>query len=727
MVVNNVGGGNTFPDFNSSPDSNLFRKGIQSEEDMRNFYQEIDDLNKHFFNNGIDYLELATSEQDIESLEKRLKKLNKGQIFTDNQLKSLASWYIWNNKLEEATQICDRRLARKPDDGDWYLLSGLSMIKDRRFQEAYDAIFSAKHFGTEYWMDAFDQVLPTLEEVVKKQSTENPYQNTGSPRKSHIVIDKNDGTLDLKLDKILKRIKPDEDIILVKDRVGNDYEDLDRIKEKYSDQIRSIETEHQFYENYEDNDRKIRIVLKNNCHGDYEKAIRMGIRKAKGAGVSEFTLDGKNKSHVADDYRLPIGTQKKTHVALFGVPEEVSKGVSTVMDNIEKNLLDDNFLISTINVGFNNSTITYRDEGGNVLKFKDRKTFADYINKRGIRFDIANFHGWHFSDHFKPFKRNKDPTDIKSFIELLGSPKVVHTDHSNPTDDLRRLGDFGHDYEAKTEQEREAFLNSNNLYSVNDWKKGWVQSDFLGRRQMMELSDVVTHVSSTQRDKELDLLPNYDDAGKHMTIWNGTDLVEYSNNSAVKEEAKRLHKKWGGNRGEKIVLYCGRAVKEKGIEDLASAIKKLNERGERTKVVYVGKFNNEQKRKLNAISGQKNIYTGKISKREDLAAHYAAADLIAQPTWGECFNQVVAEGLAMGTPGVVGDISGPHEVYIANNIAIGHTPQDVDSLTDSLHTGLTDTDLREQIIKDGNSFIRKNLTAKHMAKQYGKLYRKLAK
>lgn len=111
-----------------------------------------------------------------------------------------------------------------------------------------------------------------------------------------------------------------------------------------------------------------------------------------------------------------------------------------------------------------------------------------------------------------------------------------------------------------------------------------------------------------------------------------------------------------------------------------------------------------------------------IDDRAELAAQYIAADLIAQPTWGECFNQVVSEGLAVGTPSVVSNISGPKEVYVNNGIAIGHQPQAPASLAQEIKRGLTDSALRRDIIEKGKQFVEKRLSAQKMVAQYAGIY-----
>ena len=360
------------------------------------------------------------------------------------------------------------------------------------------------------------------------------------------------------------------------------------------------------------------------------------------------------------------------------------------MTNIVRYLSGETFAFSYIVNDFDTKQIKYFDETGTMRDFQDRAAFLNFIQRQGIRFDVLHFHSWHYSDHYKPFKTERDEIGVEVFIEQLGKPKVIYTDHWNPTEDLRRIYDHhGIDYVSLSDEDKEAFLQTHGLgnFGLKYWKRGWDATSILGKRQMMRIADRVTHVSAAQRAEEATfILPNYKTDGKHVVVWNGTDMIPYRNLPYVRERAESLRRKRNG----KSVLYVGRAEKEKGIFDLAIAAAKLHVIGAPVSLVFVGSFDKSLRTRLDMTSGQKNVYLGRIDDRAELAAQYIAADLIAQPTWGECFNQVVSEGLAVGTPSVVSDISGPREVYVANGIAIGHQPQAPISLAHGIKRGLND-------------------------------------
>ena len=322
-------------------------------------------------------------------------------------------------------------------------------------------------------------------------------------------------------------------------------------------------------------------------------------------------------------------------IALFGATKEnCGQGVPIVMTNIVRYLSGEKFAFSYIVNDFDTNKIKYFDETGTVRDFQDRAAFLNFIqkqtlptkvpsdslgqigrlkrtsdkslfpmalgscshrithqlrpinmngrsilsvtSKQGIRFDVLHFHSWHYSDHYKPFKSERDEIGVEVFIEQLGKPKVIYTDHSNPTEDLRRIYDHhGVDYVSLSDEDKEAFLQTHGLgnFGLKYWKRGWDATSILGKRQMMRIADRVTHVSAAQRAEEATfILPNYKTDGKHVVVWNGTDMIPYRNLSYVRERAESLRRKRDG----KSVLYVGRAEKEKGIFDLAIAAAKLH-------------------------------------------------------------------------------------------------------------------------------------------------------
>ncbi|MBV8520846.1 MAG: glycosyltransferase family 4 protein [Acetobacteraceae bacterium] len=665
----------------------------------------------------------------VERARAGLESLNR---LTPNLWCRRGAYAVFENDPEKATEITDRLLMQGFRSVDTYLVAALAQLIDRRFQEAREALIAAR--ALERCADV-EAVIDALDTIVSEHIAGTPYRD-GVPERTYVLADQHNHRIEPQLDEVLRGLGRKEDVIVIQDR-----QEAYDIKRRFGDKLCSVETEHRVWERYEGDRRKIRLILKNNNYGNHMKSLKMGIRKALGAGAREVLteIDGVWSIAITDLVRQADGADLDSRakaiagleeyapakrVALLGATkEDCGQGVPIVMANIVRYLSGEMFTFSYIVNDYDSNHMKYFDETGKVRDFQDRAAFLNFIQKQGIRFDVLHFHSWHYSDHYKPFKSERDAIGVEVFIEQLGKPKVIYTDHSNPTEDLRRIhAHHGINYGSLSDEDKEAFLQAHGLgnFSPKYWKRGWDATSILSKRQMMLIADRVTHVSAAQRAEEAAfILPNYKTDGKHVVVWNGTDMIPYRNLSCVRERAGSMRKKRNG----KSVLYVGRAEREKGIFDLAIAAAKLHMIGAPVHLVFVGSFDKSLRMQLDMASGQRNSYPGRIDDRAELAAQYLAADLIAQPTWGECFNQVVSEGLALGTPSVVSDISGPREVYVANGIAIGHQPRAPMSLAQGIKRGLNDGTLRREIVEKGQRFVEERLSAPSMVKQYAEIYR----
>ena len=683
--------------------------------------------------------ESAQHDADQSLLSRRIavarRQLEEQDCLTSAMWCRLAACAIYENQPEKAGEITDRLLMQGVRSFDLYLVAGLAHVFDRRFQEARDMLLLAAHLKGNAYLGT---VLSALDAVVQEQAAQTPYHANKAAKRSYVLADQHNGLFERQLMDALSHLQSDEEVIVVQDRM-NGYDFRDR----YSDLICSVETEHRVWQRYEGQNRNIRVVLKNDNHGIQIKSLKIGVRKALGSGAQEVLtkLNGSWSNDIAElvrqvDRRTDQHSKIKAvrcldayiptkRVALFGVTRDAGHGVPVVMLNIARGLSGGAFTYSYISNHFDSNRIEYFDESGLAGEFANRAAFIKFARKHGILFDVLHFHSWHYADHYKPFHSGRDKVGIHAWIEQLKAPqaKVVYTDHANPTEDLRRIQTHHDvDYAALSDEAKAAFLAAHNLwnFSIEHWQRGWEATSILSRRQMMQMADYVTHVSATQKMEEAQfILPQYKVNGKHLVVWNGTDMLSYHKLPHVQEQAAQLKQERSG----KSVLYVGRAEKEKGIFDLAEAAARLRRLDAPINLIYAGNFSPSLRAEIDQLAEQENLYTGVIQDRAQLAAQYLAADLIAQPTWGECFNQVVAEGLAMGTPSVVSNVSGPQEVYVNNGIAFGHQPQSPSSLAEEIKRGIAaDSPLRQEIIAKGMQFVEQHLSVDKMVAQYTDIY-----
>lgn len=117
-------------------------------------------------------------------------------------------------------------------------------------------------------------------------------------------------------------------------------------------------------------------------------------------------------------------------------------------------------------------------------------------------------------------------------------------------------------------------------------------------------------------------------------------------------DTERFHPRWrslewrrrhGLHDDRPVVLYVGRLAAEKNLDQLASALARL----EHAQVLIVG--DGPQRTALQARLGERACFTGYLHGAE-LATAYASADLFIFPSVTETFGQVTLEALASGLP-----------------------------------------------------------------------------
>lgn len=113
-------------------------------------------------------------------------------------------------------------------------------------------------------------------------------------------------------------------------------------------------------------------------------------------------------------------------------------------------------------------------------------------------------------------------------------------------------------------------------------------------------------------------------------------------NPARRSEALRAA--WDAKNAELVVAYVGRMAAEKNLQVVLAAFAAIRSQVPRAKLVFVG---DGPLRKPLAVRHPEHVYAG-MRHGEDLAAHYASADLFLFPSLTETFGNVTLEAMASG-------------------------------------------------------------------------------
>ena len=115
---------------------------------------------------------------------------------------------------------------------------------------------------------------------------------------------------------------------------------------------------------------------------------------------------------------------------------------------------------------------------------------------------------------------------------------------------------------------------------------------------------------------------------------------------------------------EKIILYIGRLVYEKGVQHLISAMPKIINGYNDTKLIIGGKGGmiEELREQARALGIENKVYfTGYLSSKE-VQKMYKCADIAVFPSTYEPFGIVALESMLAGVPTVVSDVGGLNEI-----------------------------------------------------------------
>ena len=151
--------------------------------------------------------------------------------------------------------------------------------------------------------------------------------------------------------------------------------------------------------------------------------------------------------------------------------------------------------------------------------------------------------------------------------------------------------------------------------------------------------------------------------------------------------------KFGARNGEVRLLYVGRVSREKNLDLLAEAYRRLRDEGLSIQLVVVGHgpYSDAFSESLPEA-----CFTGYLTGN-DLAAAYASADIFVFPSTTDTFGNVIIEAQASGVPVVVSDLGGPKELVRNNENGLITKSHDVDDLTEALRRLIIDPALRERM------------------------------
>lgn len=155
----------------------------------------------------------------------------------------------------------------------------------------------------------------------------------------------------------------------------------------------------------------------------------------------------------------------------------------------------------------------------------------------------------------------------------------------------------------------------------------------------------------------------------------------------------RFFEKFGAKNGQVRLLYVGRVSREKDLDLLAEAYRRLRDEGLSIQLCVVGHgpYSREFSESLPEA-----LFTGYL-KGKELAAAYASADIFVFPSTTDTFGNVIIEAQASGVPVIVSDSGGPKELVENDRNGLITKSHDVEDLTRAIRELVADPERRKRM------------------------------
>lgn len=195
---------------------------------------------------------------------------------------------------------------------------------------------------------------------------------------------------------------------------------------------------------------------------------------------------------------------------------------------------------------------------------------------------------------------------------------------------------------------------------------------------------------------------------KGSVIWNGSASGVNLDKFNVSEKEKwrvQIREQYSIPMDAMVFLFVGRITRDKGINELFAAAKKMMDQFEDVYLLMVGS-------KENVKSLEQELYEWSLSERRVIYCGYtnvveqyiASSDVYVLPSYREGFGSAVIEAEAMEVPVVVSDIPGPTDAMKRDMTGLVVEKGSSKSLFEAMCILHDDKELREQLGQNAYKF-----------------------
>jgi glycosyltransferase involved in cell wall biosynthesis len=190
--------------------------------------------------------------------------------------------------------------------------------------------------------------------------------------------------------------------------------------------------------------------------------------------------------------------------------------------------------------------------------------------------------------------------------------------------------------------------------------------------------------------KDFILKENFSKPSKLKIIGNGSsngiDTTYFDPNYYTETFKNKVKLKLGISETDKVFIFVGRLVSDKGINELITAFNILQQNHQNIKLLLVGPLESDldplHKQTLNTIESNQHIIS--LGFQKDVRPWFAVSDMLTFPSYREGFPNVVLQASAMGLPCIVSNINGCNEIITDNLNGIIVPKKNTDALADAM-------------------------------------------
>lgn len=373
-------------------------------------------------------------------------------------------------------------------------------------------------------------------------------------------------------------------------------------------------------------------------------------------------------------------------------PPRIVGGIARVVHDLSHKLIKDGHEVTVITYKEGNLPEYENDKGVEVyrvenymihptnfiewilqLNFNMAEKATKLINENG-KFDVIHAHDWLTASSAKMLKQAFNiPLVATIHATEAGRNSGIHDETQRYINDTEWM---------LTYEATEVIVNSN-------YMKGHVQGLF-----------------GLPFDK-INVIPN----GINLTNFNGVERdYDFRRQYAMDNE--------------KIILYVGRLVYEKGIQHLISAMPKILNGYHDTKLIIAGKGGmlEELKAQANSMGLSNKIYfTGYLNSKQ-VQKIYKCSDIAVFPSTYEPFGIVALEAMLAGIPTVVSDIGGLNEIVEHGVNGMKSYAGNANSIADSVLNLLYDKQLASNVAKKAKQKVKEEFNWTKIAQDTHYIY-----